>query len=172
MSGEQFFCRCYSSIRPACPGHSIDCSSPLCSALESELATQIASQKVKGRIDSYARALLSQPSNARAETYQAALSAAESYLRNTKSLLLRAAMMRHDMVQRSTSIERPERPDRPDKMEGPMRLGRGREGREGRRGRGGDKDRMAGMFDSQGEGSGSFEIPDLNLTSLGAMLAE
>jgi hypothetical protein len=71
--------------------------------------------------------------DARAATYGAVVAAGEAYLRGTRSLLLRASMVRHDLVQRPSPGDRP---DRPDRGEGPPRPGRHRQ-REGRGGGGG-----------------------------------
>ena len=73
---------------------------PSRSSLERELAALIASGNVSGRIDAPARALLCTKEDARGATYRAALDAAQQYLRGTRALLVRAAMMRHGLIQR------------------------------------------------------------------------
>ena len=96
--------------------------------LQRELISLIASKEISGfRIDAHANVLVSQAIDPRASTYQAVLAAAEGYERGTKMLLLRAGMMRYDMVQRSVGggVERPERPDRPERPERREREGGG-----------------------------------------------
>lgn len=131
------------------------------------MVSLIASKEVSGRIDTHAKALLSHKEDARAATYRAALDAANQYLKGTKAMLLRAGMLRHDLIQRPTAGERPERPERPDRSEGPRGEGHSR-GEGSRRARGGrDKDRDrerdrggAGwelrMFENLDHGSGSM----------------
>ena len=83
-------------------------------------------------------------------------------------MLLRAGMLRHDLVQRPSGGERPERPERPDRSEGPRGDGfaRGEGGRRSRGGRERDRDRERGgpgssgwemrMLESMDHGSGSM----------------
>lgn len=88
-------------------------------SMEQELVTLIASKQISGRIDTHSKALLSHKEDARSATYRAAISAAEHYLRSTKMMLLRAGMMRYDLVRRPAAGERPDRPERPERAEGP-----------------------------------------------------
>ena len=131
--------------------------------LQKELVSLISKKVISGRIDTQARALLSEKSDARSEAYQTALKAAEEYLLSTKMMLLRAGMMRHDLVQRHVA-----RPDRPERGEGPRGSGayprgEGGGGGGGRRRGGRDRhesggvsgwaDRLMGGMDHHGGGS-------------------
>lgn len=145
----------------------------ICRAIENELATLIASKEVDGRIDSHAKALFSKKVNARSTTFKHALTAAEQYMQGTKSLLLRASMMRHDLIQRAPAGDRaPERPEVPGgigRHGRPQMHGRERDRQEGRhRNRMGDRDRFA--MENLGSGSGSMESHDL--VNAGGMLAD
>ena len=116
----------------------------------------IANNSIAVRVDSHAGALLSCKEDARALTYTAAFKSAEQYLRDTKTMLLRAGMLRHDLIQRPAggAGERPERPERPDRAEGPRSGGYMRgEGNARRRGvRGGG--RGGGGGGRNGDGAG------------------
>lgn len=132
-------------------------------SLEQELVTLIASKQISGRIDTHSKALLSHKEDARSATYRAAITAAEHYLRSTKTMLLRAGMMRFDLIRRPAAGERPDRPERPERGEGPRSgaLPRGERGEgSGRRhhrggGGGGGGGEGKSQKDRGGAGSGS-----------------
>jgi COP9 signalosome complex subunit 1 len=117
-------------------------------SLEQELVTLISSKQISGRIDTHAKALLSHKEDARTATYRAAITAAEHYLRSTKTMLLRAGMMRYDLIRRPAAGERPDRPERPERGEGPRSgaypRGEGSGRRRGGGGGGSGKERGGG----------------------------
>jgi len=67
--------------------------------LQRELAGLIVSNQIAARIDSDAGALYSHHTDQRAATYHFALKAGDDYLRNTKALLLRANLQKHNFMQ-------------------------------------------------------------------------
>lgn len=99
-------------------------------SLEQELVRLIALKQISGRIDTHSKALLSHKEDARTATYRAAISAAEHYLRSTRMMVLRAGMMRYDLIRRPAAGERPDRTERPERAEGhrPVAYPRGERG--------------------------------------------
>jgi len=128
-----------------------------CRSLECELAVLIAKGEIKARIDLKAGALVANKPDVRGSTFNAAVDAAESYIRSMRGLLLRSAMMRHDMVQRPHQV-------RGDRQEGPRSGGPQRGEREGgNRRRRDQRDRAAQdllqlMDDAAGGSSGSLDL--------------
>jgi COP9 signalosome complex subunit 1 len=121
-------------------------------SLEQELVTLIASKQISGRIDTHSKAFLSTKEDARTATYRAAINAAEHYLRSTKTMLLRAGMMRYDLIRRPAAGERPDRPERPECGEGPRSGAFPRE-----RGEGSGRRQQRGASGGGGEGKGRKE---------------
>lgn len=130
-------------------------------SLETELADLIAKGEVRARIDLKAGALVASKPDVRASTFASALDAAESYIRSVRGLLLRSAMMRHDLIQRPVT--------RADRQEGPRSAGPHRGEREGgnrrhrAQGQRGQRDRAAHdlmmlMEDAAGGSSGSLDL--------------
>ncbi|PRW44245.1 COP9 signalosome complex subunit 1 [Chlorella sorokiniana] len=123
--------------------------------LEKELAALIASKQITARIDSHAKVLYARKPDQRSSTYQQAIKTAEEYLRNSRALLLRAALIQHDLIQKPSGGGGGGGgggPDRPDRGEGPPgRHGRHRGDRRAERGPRFDRDRddeRGGMFSS------------------------
>ena len=69
-------------------------------SLEREIAGLIMDGKVQARIDSQNKVLFSKKPDARAETQKQVFEAGEAYLRDTKALLIRASIIKHDFIQR------------------------------------------------------------------------
>ncbi|KAG1663636.1 hypothetical protein FOA52_011691 [Chlamydomonas sp. UWO 241] len=67
--------------------------------LEKEVAGLIIEGKVHARIDSHRKVLHASHADVRGQTFQQVLSAGEAYLRDTKAMLLRASLIKHDFVQ-------------------------------------------------------------------------
>ena len=67
--------------------------------MEAELAALIGRGEVAARIDSAAHVMYARKGDARAATYRDALAAGEGYLAGTKAMLLRASLVRHDLIQ-------------------------------------------------------------------------
>eukprot|EP00775_Hariotina_reticulata_P007615 gene7612-7817_t len=72
------------------------------SALEKELVGLIGDGQIKARIDSQAKVLFARHADIRAATFAKVLAVSESYVRESKALLLRASLLKHDMVQRGS----------------------------------------------------------------------
>ncbi|KAK9796991.1 hypothetical protein WJX73_009012 [Symbiochloris irregularis] len=68
--------------------------------LERELAYLIQKGDVAARIDSHNKVLYARHANQRAATFSAVLKAGQEYLDNTSAALLRASLLKHDLVQR------------------------------------------------------------------------
>ncbi|WIA41006.1 hypothetical protein OEZ86_004647 [Tetradesmus obliquus] len=71
------------------------------SSLEKELAGLIVEGQVSARIDSQAKVLYARHQDIRAATFAKVLSVSEAYVRESKALLLRASLLKHDIVQRA-----------------------------------------------------------------------
>eukprot|EP00891_Asterochloris_glomerata_P009379 jgi/Astpho2/9379/e_gw1.00145.49.1_t len=71
------------------------------SALEKELAVLIQDGPIQARIDSHNKVLYARHADRRTATFQEALQIGEDFIRETNALLLRANVMRHDLVQRA-----------------------------------------------------------------------
>eukprot|EP00803_Ostreobium_quekettii_P008074 evm.model.scf_194.2 EVM.evm.TU.scf_194.2 scf_194:11876-18216(-) len=69
------------------------------SELEKELVSLIMEKRIQARIDSHRKVLYAQHANERVTTFQNALSTSEHYIRETKNLLLRASLMKHELIQ-------------------------------------------------------------------------
>lgn len=69
-------------------------------SLEREIAGLIMDGKVQARIDSQSKVLFAKRPDPRAETLKQVLEAGEAYLRDTKALLIRASIIKHDFIQR------------------------------------------------------------------------
>ena len=72
----------------------------LCSALEKELAQLIMDGQVTARIDSQAKVLYARHTDVRAATFHKLLQFGEAYIRDSKALMLRASLLKHDLIQR------------------------------------------------------------------------
>ncbi|KAL3145664.1 COP9/signalosome complex subunit Csn1 [Trebouxia sp. C0010 RCD-2024] len=70
------------------------------SGLEKELAELIQSSQIQARIDSHNKVLYARHTDQRKATFQTALRTAEQYLGDTKALLLRANLLKHDFAQK------------------------------------------------------------------------
>lgn len=119
--------------------------------LEGEIAALIASKDITARIDSHNKILYARTTEQRSTTYRNVLKAGEEHLRATKALLLRASMLRFNLVQR------PAVSAVPDRQEGPAggRPGRHRD-RKGTRGEGSGKGDMASFGALAGRHAGNF----------------
>lgn len=73
-----------------------------CSELEKELVTLIMDDQIQARIDSHRKILYALRTNVRNSTFQNALKFSQQYIRETKALLLRASLMRHELMQKKT----------------------------------------------------------------------
>ena len=69
-------------------------------SIENEVAALIASGKISARIDSCSKIVRNQKEDTRLKALEMTIKAAENYVSSTKRLLLRASLVRHDMVQR------------------------------------------------------------------------
>lgn len=70
------------------------------SQLEKELAALIMDHEIQARIDSHNKILYARHAHVRNNTFRNALQIGESYVRESKALLLRANVLQHDLVQR------------------------------------------------------------------------
>jgi hypothetical protein len=68
--------------------------------LEKEVARLIMDGKVQARIDSHNKVLYARHADMRGQTFRDVLESGESYLRDTKAMLLRASLIQHDFVQK------------------------------------------------------------------------
>jgi len=66
--------------------------------LEKELSALILEGSIQARIDSHNKILFARHTNQRSSTFEKALKMGDSYHRNTKAMLLRVNMMKHDFV--------------------------------------------------------------------------
>lgn len=85
------------------------CACNLCSALEKELASLIMDGQIQARIDSQAEVLYARHADVRAQTFARVLATGESYIRESKALLLRASLIKHELIQRGAR-QRPAAP--------------------------------------------------------------
>lgn len=69
-------------------------------SLEREIAGLIMDGKVQARIDSESKVLFAKKPDPRLETQKQVLEAGEAYLRDTKALLIRASIIKNDLIQR------------------------------------------------------------------------
>ncbi|GMH42853.1 hypothetical protein BSKO_10772 [Bryopsis sp. KO-2023] len=72
------------------------------SDLEKELAALIMENQIKARIDSHKKILYAQHANIRKGTFGRALNVSEQYIRETKALLLRSSLMKHELMQKQS----------------------------------------------------------------------
>ncbi len=103
----------------------------------------IGKKEINARIDLKANALVATKDEVRVSTFRAAVNAAESYVRSMRGLLLRSALMRHDLIQRPTGAARGDRQEGP-RSAGPHRgerPGGNRRHRTGQRERGPTRER-------------------------------
>eukprot|EP00798_Chlamydomonas_sp_ICE-L_P013423 gene13423-19280_t len=70
------------------------------SELEKELASLIMEGQVQARIDSHNKVLYARLADVRSQTFQRVLACGEQYVRETKAMLLRANLMKHDFQQK------------------------------------------------------------------------
>jgi hypothetical protein len=124
----------------------------MCRSLEKELAGLIASKDIHARIDSHAKILIARKANQRTATFTQVLHTAEEHLSATRALLLRASMVRFDLVQRPTAGAMPERHEGP-----PGRHGRQRGDRRERGERGESGSFAAAMLAGAGRAAGWAE---------------
>ncbi|GAB4814501.1 hypothetical protein N2152v2_001547 [Parachlorella kessleri] len=130
--------------------------------IQSELAALIGQKEVSARIDSHRQVLYARRSDQRSTTFRQALQAGEEYLRSSKALLLRASIMKHDLIQKPSGGGGGGGPDQPGgRPDGPTgRHGRQREHRtergEGRSGRAGFLG-MGAITERLGMGGGGGE---------------
>lgn len=68
--------------------------------LEKELASLIMEDMIQARIDSHNKILYARHADQRNTTFQKCLSTGEAYVRETTSMLLRASLLKNDMIQR------------------------------------------------------------------------
>jgi len=68
--------------------------------LEKELSGLISEGNIKARIDSHNKVLHAKAINQRSATFEKALKMGDNYQRNSKSMLLRVSLMKHDFVVR------------------------------------------------------------------------
>lgn len=112
--------------------------------LEKELANLIQRNEIPARIDSHNKVLYARHANQRAATFSAILRAGEEYLNNTSAAILRANLLKHDLVQRASTTA----PGMPGGGGGPA--ANGPSGPSSR------ADRMRDRFDRDDRGGGRF----------------
>jgi len=77
--------------------------------LERELSGLILEGAIQARIDSHNKILFARTTNQRSATFEKALLMGEEYQRQTKAMLLRINLMKHDFIVRPPRTERDER---------------------------------------------------------------
>lgn len=78
-------------------------------SLEKELSGLILEGSIQARIDSHNQILFARTTNQRSTTFEKALKMGEEYQRNTKAMLFRVNLMRHEFVVRPPRTERDDR---------------------------------------------------------------
>mmetsp|Transcript_29356 Transcript_29356/g.56342 ORF Transcript_29356/g.56342 Transcript_29356/m.56342 type:complete len:415 (-) Transcript_29356:242-1486(-) len=69
--------------------------------IEGELASLIMDNQIQARIDSHNKILYARQADQRNATFQKAMSTGEAYMRDTRAMLLRASLLKHDVMQKS-----------------------------------------------------------------------
>jgi len=89
------YCAPFTTVRLAAMATALNTQVP---ALEKELAGLILSDDIAARIDSRGGVLVARHADARTGTFQRALAVGEAYERDAKALLVRASLVRNDVV--------------------------------------------------------------------------